>query len=152
MLQLHPELNLLHSGAVHNSVQMPQHRPAVKWVLLLGLVKEPGAAYAVPHYGDGPVRELPARHGCAHHQRACFTPARPGDIFCRGRGEGSAGGASSRRNLRYGGGGGSEKGGGKGTEKGRRVTRRGRQIGRRWRRRQWRHGRPGDGAEGKICR
>ena len=37
-LQLHPELDLLHHGPVQSSVQMPQRRTAVHWVLLLGKV------------------------------------------------------------------------------------------------------------------
>ena len=38
VMQLHPALDLLHCRLVLSSVQMPQLRPAVYWVLLLGLV------------------------------------------------------------------------------------------------------------------
>ena len=38
VLQFHPELNLLHRGTVRASMKMPQRRPAVHWVILLGPV------------------------------------------------------------------------------------------------------------------
>ena len=36
VLQLHPALDLLHHEPVRASVRMPQSRPAVHWVLLMG--------------------------------------------------------------------------------------------------------------------
>ena len=77
VLQLHPALNLLHHGPICQGVQVLEHRTAVQWVLLLGTVQEQGTADAAPHYGDGPIRELPARSGPTHIQPGCLTPARP---------------------------------------------------------------------------
>ena len=56
---------------------MPYRRTAAHWVILLGAVQEPGAAYAVPHYDEGPARALPA--GCRpdHRRPARKNPARP---------------------------------------------------------------------------
>ena len=51
VLKLQLALKLLHHRPVRSSVRIPQRQPAVHWVLLLGPVQEPGAAYAVPHYG-----------------------------------------------------------------------------------------------------
>ena len=48
VLQLHPALNLLHRGPVHTSVQMPQQRPTVHWVLLLGRCKNRGRLMPSP--------------------------------------------------------------------------------------------------------
>ena len=38
VLQLYPELYLIHRGPFHKIVQMPQRRPIVHWVLQLGTV------------------------------------------------------------------------------------------------------------------
>ena len=38
VLQLHPEIDLLHRETSCASVQMPQRCPEVHWVILLGLV------------------------------------------------------------------------------------------------------------------
>ena len=80
-------------------VQIPQQRPAVHLVLLLGSMQEQGPTYVVHHHGKGPVRELPARRGPAQHQPACCTPAFPiadifvltGNIGGQGRGKGRVG-------------------------------------------------------------
>ena len=65
----------------------------------MGSVKEPGEAYSVPHYGEGPARDLPVRRGSARHRPACHNSTRPiADIFVLtadisgwGRGKGRAG-------------------------------------------------------------
>ena len=75
MLQLNPALNLLHHKSVRSCVRMPYCCPIVHWVLLLGLVQEPGAAYAVPHYGEDYDWALPVRRGPACHQPARYNPA-----------------------------------------------------------------------------
>ena len=54
---------------------MPYRRPSVHLVLLLGAVQEPGVAYSVLHFGEGPARALPARRGTARHQPARHKPA-----------------------------------------------------------------------------
>ena len=38
VLKLHPELNLLHHRPVRQGVQVPEYRPTVQRVLLLGAV------------------------------------------------------------------------------------------------------------------
>ena len=63
VLQLHLALDLLHCGTVRSSVQMPKRRPAVHWVLLLGLVEEQEAVYAIPHNGEGLITALLAWRG-----------------------------------------------------------------------------------------
>ena len=75
VLQLHPALRLLHRGPVRLSTRMPQRRPTVHWVLLLGTVKEPGTDYAAPHYGKGTLRAIPARRGPACRRPSRLTPA-----------------------------------------------------------------------------
>ena len=47
------------------------------WVLLLGAVQEAGADYAVPYYGKGAARNLPAMRGPSRHQPACNNLALP---------------------------------------------------------------------------
>ena len=94
MLQLHPALNLLHHRPVRQGLQVPKRRPTVHWVLLLGEVYEPRAAYAVPHYGKGTIRSLPTWRGPVRSRPACLTPDRPianifvltGDIGGQSRG------------------------------------------------------------------
>ena len=97
---------------------MPQRRPTVHWVLLLGTVQEHGTADAVPHHGKGPVRGLPERRGSACNRPACFTPALPiADIFiltvdiAAGSGGGGARGRAGGRSIPRDGGG---RGGGAG--------------------------------------
>ena len=95
---MHPAFDLLHCWTVRKSVQIPQHRPTVHWVLLLGPVQEPGVAYAVPNYGKGPARKLPARCRSACDRPACLNPALlivnifvlTGDIGGRGHRKGRA--------------------------------------------------------------
>ena len=90
---MHPALDLLHRGPVQSRMQMPYSHAEVYWVLMLGILQEPGVAYAVPHYDKGPARELPARCRPACHRPARNNHARPivnmfvptGDISVRGR-------------------------------------------------------------------
>ena len=96
---MHQAINLLRHKPVCKSVQMPQRRPTVHWVLLLCLVQEQGPADAVPHHDKGPTRALPVWRRSACNQPASFTPACPisgifvltGDICGRGRRRGCAG-------------------------------------------------------------
>ena len=50
VLQLHPSLDMIHNGPVLQSVQVPERRPAVHGVLLLGSVQEQGTGDAVTHH------------------------------------------------------------------------------------------------------
>ena len=70
---MHPSLNMLHHGPVHQGVRVAQRRRTVNWVILLGPVQEQGPDDAVSHHGDGPVRALPARRGSAYNLPACLT-------------------------------------------------------------------------------
>ena len=73
---------------------MTYRRPAVHWVLLLGAMQEPGADYSIPHYNEGPSRDLPLRCRPSRHQPTRNNSARPianifaptGEIGGRGRG------------------------------------------------------------------
>ena len=72
---MHPELNLLHHGPVHQGVRVMKRQPTVHGVILLGAVQEQGTANASPHHGEGPARALPARSGPTLSRPACLTPA-----------------------------------------------------------------------------
>ena len=105
---MHPALDLLHHGPVHKSVRIPELRPTVHWVLLLGPVEELGADYDVPHYGEGTARDLPAWRGSSCHRPACHNPAVQSPTSsslraisaARPRGGGTRGGTSGRKSLR----------------------------------------------------
>ena len=96
------------------------------WVILLGLVSEPGAAYAFPHYGKGHFRALPMRRGSACHQPTIHKPACPiadnffptGHIVGQGQGKGRVGGASGRKGPEDGKGESAREGGRKGDRTG----------------------------------
>ena len=78
---------------------MTEHRPAVNGVLLLEAVQEQGTADDFPHHGEGPARELTARHGHTRSLPASLTPSCPvmdifvlmGNIGGWGRGRRTAG-------------------------------------------------------------
>ena len=67
VLQLHMVINLLRHGPVGQGVQVLERRPTVHRVLLLVLVQETGASYAVPYYNEGAAWELPVGRRPARH-------------------------------------------------------------------------------------
>ena len=74
VLQLPLALELLHYGPVLQGMQIPERRPPVHRVVLLGAVQEQGTADAVPHHSKGPTGALPARCIPNRSVPACLTP------------------------------------------------------------------------------
>ena len=109
---MHLVLDLLHRGPVCKSMQMPQHRPAVHWMLLLGPVLEQGLLMPSPTTARGFLGHL--LHGADPHstnQHASPPPVRSPtssslrSISAAGAGgRGARGGASDCRSPRDGGG------------------------------------------------
>ena len=65
----------LHHGSVFQVVQVPERRPTLYGVLLLGPVQEQGTDDSIPHYSERPARALHVRRVSARSWPACLTPA-----------------------------------------------------------------------------
>ena len=74
MLQTHPALELIHHGPICQGVQEPQLWLEVHGVIFLGVVQEQGTADYIPHHGEGPIMELPARRVPTCSRPASFAP------------------------------------------------------------------------------